>query len=311
MNDSAQSGAALKALKDNIAKVIIGQDDAIDLAIICLLADGHLLIEDIPGVGKTTLAKAFANSIALPITRIQFTADMLPSDIIGISVFDKEENAFKFHKGPIFTNIVLADEINRAEPRAQSALLEVMVERQISVDARIYKLTRPFMVIATQNPLDYSGTYPLPDSQRDRFLFCISLGYPSQDAERKILLSQQREKLVDSLEPVLNAEQFEHFAELVDAVHVDSSILDYILDIAAQSRQSSLFKLGISTRACIDWLRAAKARAVYLGRDFVLPDDVRNLAPHALAHRVHPSGQSTKSAKALLHDILQNSPMPI
>ena len=273
----------LTALCDNISRVLRGQNDAIEMTVICFLSGGHLLIEDVPGVGKTTLACAFAQSLQLPNRRIQFTSDILPSDILGVNIYDPREARFSFHEGPIFTNILLADEINRAEPRAQSALLEAMFERQVTVDGVTRALPSPFMVIATQNPVDFSGTFPLPDSQLDRFLFCISLGYPSEEAERELL---KRNTHAQTPEPVLEPEMLDSITALIDDIHVSDEIIDDILKLVHATRNDPRILQGASTRTMLDLRRAACARAILHKREFVLPDDIRILAPSAIAHRI-------------------------
>lgn len=291
----------IKALRDNIHTVLHGQEEAVELTIICFLASGHLLIEDVPGVGKTTLASAFAQSLGLDNKRLQFTSDILPSDILGVNIYDPKESKFVFHEGPIFTNILLADEINRAEPRAQSALLEAMFEHQVSLDGVTRDLPQPFMVIATQNPVDFSGTFPLPDSQLDRFLFRISMGYPDEDSERIILRSGIRKT---TLKPVLSPKDIEELIQAADNVHVSDEIVDLILSIIHKTREHSLVAQGASTRAMIDLTQAAKARAFVHERDFVLPDDVKNLAPAALAHRIRLVARANMSPERLIESLL-------
>lgn len=279
----------LQCLRDNIRAVLLGQDEAIELAIICFLASGNLLIEDVPGVGKTTLASAFALSLGLAHRRIQFTSDILPSDILGVSIYEPERKSFVFHEGPIFTNILLADEINRAEPRAQSALLEAMFEKRVSIDGVSRDLPSPFMVIATQNPVDFSGTFPLPDSQLDRFLFCINMGYPDENAELQILKHGFQSR---HIEPVLSHEDIVALRNDVEKRYVSDEIYRLILKIVHATRENAHIVQGASTRAMIDLLQAVKARALYHDRDFVLPDDVRTLAPVALAHRIRTTAQA-------------------
>ena len=287
----------IQALRDNIATVLKGQTDAVEMAVICFLASGHLLIEDVPGVGKTTLASAFAQSLGLSYRRLQFTSDILPSDILGVSIFDPKASEFVFHEGPIFTNILLADEINRAEPRAQSALLEAMFERQVSLDGVTRDLPDPFMVIATQNPVDFSGTFPLPDSQLDRFLFRISMGYPDEASEREILRSSARPA---PLKPVLDAAKIQQHYEAVEAVHASDEIMDDVLRLVHKTRTSAMIIQGASTRAMRDLLQAAKARALVHKRDFVLPEDIQNLAVPALAHRIRLASSASADERAVI-----------
>lgn len=287
----------IQALRDNIATVLKGQTDAVEMAVICFLASGHLLIEDVPGVGKTTLASAFAQSLGLSYRRLQFTSDILPSDILGVSIFDPKASEFVFHEGPIFTNILLADEINRAEPRAQSALLEAMFERQVSLDGVTRDLPDPFMVIATQNPVDFSGTFPLPDSQLDRFLFRISMGYPDEASEREILRSSARPA---PLKPVLDAAKIQQLYEAVEAVHASDEIMDDVLRLVHKTRTSAMIIQGASTRAMRDLLQAAKARALVHKRDFVLPEDIQNLAVPALAHRIRLASSASADERAVI-----------
>ena len=287
----------IQALRDNIATVLKGQTDAVEMAVICFLASGHLLIEDVPGVGKTTLASAFAQSLGLSYRRLQFTSDILPSDILGVSIFDPKASEFVFHEGPIFTNILLADEINRAEPRAQSALLEAMFERQVSLDGVTRDLPDPFMVIATQNPVDFSGTFPLPDSQLDRFLFRISMGYPDEASEREILRSSARPA---PLKPVLDAAKIQQLYEAVEAVHASDEIMDDVLRLVHKTRTSAMVIQGASTRAMRDLLQAAKARALVHKRDFVLPEDIQNLAVPALAHRIRLASSASADERAVI-----------
>ena len=291
----------LKALRDNIHAVLHGQDEAVEIAIICFLASGHLLIEDVPGVGKTTLASAFAQSLGLDYKRIQFTSDILPSDILGVNIYDPKDCRFTFHQGPIFTHILLADEINRAEPRAQSALLEAMFEAQVSVDGTTRELPTPFMVIATQNPVDFSGTFPLPDSQLDRFLLRISMGYPDEASERAILRAPMHKPM---LSPVLNREDIDSLLKTVPTVHASEEIEDLVLKLVHATRSHALIAQGASTRAMIDLLHAAKARAFVHNRDFVLPDDVKKLAPLALSHRIRLVARANTDAQGLIESML-------
>lgn len=291
----------VQKLIQNIHTVLKGHDNAVEHAVICFIAGGHLLIEDVPGVGKTTLAHALARSSGLAYRRLQFTSDILPSDILGVSVYDPKATDFYFFDGPIFTNVLLADEINRAEPRAQSALLEAMFERQVSIDGTTRPLPNPFMVIATQNPVDLSGTFPLPDSQLDRFLFRIEMGYPSDDAEWEILKSP---KLTNDITPVLSFGDVEKLQQNVDLVFASDEILKEIQSIAHKTRQHPALSVGISTRAMLDLLHVARARALVHNRDFVLPDDVYTLAIPTLSHRIRIAPQSTAIAEDIIAEII-------
>ncbi len=291
----------LESVKQNIASVLRGQNDAIDMTLICFLARGHLLIEDVPGVGKTTLATAFAQSLDLPTRRIQFTSDMLPSDIVGVNIYDPAKCVFTFHEGPIFTHILLADEINRAEPRAQSALLEAMFEHQTTVDGVTRQLPSPFMVIATQNPVDFSGTFPLPDSQLDRFQFCISLGYPAPDAERELLKQATKPPQVQT---ILKREDIDPLFECVEEIQVSDEIIDDLLAIIHATRNDARIVQGASPRAMLDLRRCACARALLHARAFVLPDDLAALATPALAHRIRLSPRAQASAHDIMNELV-------
>ena len=277
-----------------VGQIILGKDREIRMVFTCLLAKGHLLIEDIPGVGKTTLAHALARSSGLSYNRIQFTSDILPADIIGTSIFDKEKQEFKFHQGPLFDQMVLADELNRATPRTQSALLEAMEERQVSVDGVTYQLPNPFFVIATQNQRYHVGTFPLPESQLDRFLMRISLGYPDYQSERKLLLGESRLDLLKKLEPVIPSKTLLEMQSQVPGVHVSEAILDYVQSIIAGSRSGSHHYLGLSPRAGISLVRAAQAFAITEGRDMVLPEDIQAVSGNVLEHRLDPEGSKVK-----------------
>jgi MoxR-like ATPase len=286
-------------------RVLTGQREAIELAVITLLGEGHLLIEDIPGVGKTTLARVLAAAMDVDDSRIQFTPDLLPSDIVGASIFRPQAGIFEFVEGPVFSNIVIADEINRASPKTQSALLEAMQEAHVSVDGKTYRLPRPFMVVATQNPAEMEGTYPLPEAQRDRFMVRMKLGYPSAADEVRMLDSQEFADPLDSIEPVVTAAQVAGMIAAVRALHSSDAVKAYIVDLARATRQLSQVKLGASPRAGIQLLRAAKAAAVLAGRDYVLPDDVQKMLPHVWGHRL-VSGRtvSQESLSAVLEQIL-------
>lgn len=292
----------IQKLRDNIHSVLIGQDQAVEMAIICFLASGHLLIEDVPGVGKTTLASAFSQSLGLDHRRIQFTSDILPSDILGVNIYDPKSTDFIFHEGPIFTNILLADEINRAEPRAQSALLEAMFEQQVSLDGETRPLPSPFMVIATQNPVDFAGTFPLPDSQLDRFLFRISMGYPDEQAERAILRADTHKT---QIAPVLSKADIDDLIQKVKTVHVSDEIVDFVLKVIHETRSHAQILQGASTRAMIDLLDAAKARAFVHNREFVLPDDVQTLAPYVLAHRIRLVARANTDTQTLIRSFVE------
>jgi MoxR-like ATPase len=275
------------AIVANIAEVIQGKDEAIRLALVCLMAEGHLLIEDVPGVGKTSMAKALAASIDCTWHRIQFTPDLLPSDVTGVTVWNRGTGTFEFRAGGIFANIVLGDEINRASPKTQSALLEAMEERQVTVDATTYRLESPFMVIATQNPVEHEGTYPLPESQLDRFLMRISMGYPARRAEIAILDTHGGAMAaIDDLEPVVSAADIRSMIALGQSVHVAPSLKGYIVDLADATRRHRDLSIGVSPRAALGLQRAARARAASLGREYVVPDDLKDLAFPLLEHRL-------------------------
>jgi MoxR-like ATPase len=273
-------------LRANIGRVIKGKPDVIDLVLTAYFAEGHVLIEDVPGVGKTQLARALAASVDSSWARIQFTPDLLPSDVTGVTIFNQASRAFEFHRGPVFANIVLADEINRASPKTQSALLEVMEEQQVSVDATSHAVPRPFMVIATQNPVDMDGTYPLPEAQLDRFLVRTAIGYPSHRAELEIVLSQDGTSAASRLRPVLSAVDARSMVQAVTRVAAGDNVADYLVRLVSATRSHRDLRLGASTRASVALLKAAKARALASGRHFVTPDDIKSLAVPVLAHRL-------------------------
>ena len=284
--------SAIERALSSLSNVILGKNQQLKLSMCCLLADGHLLIEDLPGMGKTTLSHALAQVFGLKYSRIQFTSDLLPADIIGVSIFEKNpdtgEGAFRFHQGPVFAQVVLADEINRATAKSQSALLEAMEERQVTVEGQTRPLPEPFFVIATQNPSSQAGTFPLPESQLDRFLMCISLGYPDQRAERELLEGVSRRHLVDDLKTVINSETLVALRRAVDDVKASPAVLDYLQRILAFSRNDSRFTHGLSPRAGIALLRAAKAWAVIDGRSFLIPEDLQAVLASVVDHRLKP-----------------------
>jgi MoxR-like ATPase len=304
-------------LQRSIARAIYGKEEAIQLALITLLARGHLLIEDVPGVGKTTLAQALAKSFHCSFQRIQFTSDLLPSDVLGVSVYNPESREFEFRSGPIFANVVLADEINRTTPRTQSALLEAMNEAQVTVDGKTLPLPQPFLVIATQNPVEHHGTYPLPESQLDRFLMRIRMGYPSHETEREILRKRALDDPIQSLEPVADVHDVLGMQNAVAQVKVDSSLHDYALEIVARTRQSDQLSLGVSPRGTLMLQRAAQARAFLDGRAYCVPDDFKHLAVSVFSHRVvassrHASLQKkTESTEAVLREIVESVTVPV
>jgi MoxR-like ATPase len=276
----------IRRLEENVGRVVRGKPEAIRLAVLALLARGHILIEDVPGVGKTTLAQALARSLGLAFQRIQFTSDLLPSDIIGVSIFNQVRQEFEFVPGPLFANVVLADEINRATPKTQSALLEAMSEHRVSVERKRFTLPEPFVVLATQNPLEYLGTFPLPESQLDRFLISLRLGYPPRDDERELLVSGGVEEILERLQPAVTKEELVALQARVAEVRVADKLTEYILTLAESTRRGGEFLLGVSTRAVQGLFRAAQALALCEGRGFVIPDDLQRLAPAVLAHRV-------------------------
>ena len=278
----------LSRLADQISTIVVGKRPQIEDCIACLLAGGHLLIEDVPGVGKTTLAHALAVSLGLDFRRVQFTADLMPSDLIGVSVFERAKDAFVFHPGPVFAQVLLADEINRAGPKSQSALLEAMEEQQVSVENETRALPKPFFVIATQNPSDQLGTYPLPESQLDRFLLRITLGYPDRSAERELLSGGDRRQATAQLRPVMTPAELVAAQQQVLAVRAAPPLLDYLQALIAATRSGAWFTQGLSPRAGIAALRVAKARALMGGRDYVAPDDLQAVLPQAIAHRLVP-----------------------
>ena len=304
--------ALIRRLEENVGRALVGKPDVVRLAVVGLLARGHVLIEDVPGVGKNTLAAALARSIGAGFQRIQFTSDMLPSDVLGVSVYQPERSEFVFRPGPIFTNIVLADEINRTTPKTQSSLLEAMNEGQVSLDHTTHPLPRPFMVLATQNPREHTGTYPLPESQLDRFLLRIRVGYPAR-ADEKGILRGAAVPALDRLEAVLEARDVVSLQDAADRVRVEESLLDYLVALVAASRASPFLALGVSPRGSLALLRAARARALADGRDYLVPDDVKSLAGPVLAHRVIPKASdpgAVTDAEAIVRLIVQDVAVP-
>lgn len=300
-------------LLDNLEKVIIGKRNALELMVIGLLAEGHILIEDVPGVGKTVTARTLAKSLGCSFSRLQFTPDMLPSDVTGVSIFNQQTRDFEFRNGPIFGQIVLADEINRATPKTQAALLEAMDERQVTVDGITHPLPHPFMVLATQNPIEYEGTFPLPEAQLDRFLLRIRLGYPNHDDEVRVLESQQVRHPIESIQPVCSDADILASAEAVRAIYISPIVKRYIVDLTTRTRQVNDVYLGASPRGSLGLARAAQARAALAGRDHVLPDDVKALASAVLAHRiiVNPSARLREiTAERIVQEVLAEVPVP-
>ena len=318
LTDTAPAGLAdlqesATRITANIELVIEGKPDVVRLALVVLLAEGHLLIEDVPGVGKTMLAKALARSIDCSVRRIQFTPDLLPSDVTGVSVFDQTTREFEFKPGAIFANLVVGDEINRASPKTQSALLEAMEERQVTVDGVTYVLEAPFMVIATQNPIEMEGTYPLPEAQRDRFTARVSMGYPSAAAELDMLDTHGGPAALDDLEPVADAVEVRKLIDVVRGVHVSDEVRRYIVGLVTATRQAPELRLGASPRASLQLLRASRALAGLQGRDYVLPDDVQDLAGAVLAHRLLPTAEAQVSGRppeAVVGDLVARVPLP-
>lgn len=310
----SEAASLVNALRENINSVVLGKPEVVESCLTALLAGEHLLLEDVPGVGKTLVGKAIARSISGEFRRIQFTSDLLPSDIVGSNVFNARTSEFSFHKGPIFANVVLADEINRAPPRTQSALLEAMSERQVSVDGETLVLPNPFIVIATQNPFEMEGTYSLPESQMDRFLLRVSMGYPGRNEERQVLTSHRRTDPVNELKSVVTFEQLQRVQGIVREIKVDPSIENYLLDIANKTRNSDELRVGVSTRAVLSVYRAAQARAVLANRDFVIPDDVKTLAVAAMSHRVIAKGLlragQRSAVETIVSRLIENVPVP-
>ncbi|WP_338016005.1 AAA family ATPase [Cognatilysobacter segetis] len=297
---------ALDRAQTQVNTLLLGKSHEVRLAFVALLADGHILIEDLPGLGKTTLAHALAATVGLQFQRVQFTSDLLPADILGVSVFDAARQAFEFHPGPVFTQVLLADEINRAPPRTQSALLEAMAEHQVTIDGTTHALPSPFFVIATQNPVDLSGTYPLPDSQLDRFLLRLSLGYPGEDAERELLAGTDRRVLIADVMPCFADGEFDAVRAAVAQVHASDALIAYVQALLARSRRHPGVRVGLSPRAGLALLRASRAHALLLGRLHVVPEDVQALFCHVASHRLvvdADAGSDGAVAKAILHSV--------
>ncbi|MCA9126927.1 MAG: MoxR family ATPase [Planctomycetales bacterium] len=309
------SAQHLLNLRNNMEHAVLGKPDVIKLTVTALLAAEHILLEDVPGVGKTLIAKALARSIAGRFTRLQFTPDLLPSDITGSSIYNSTDGQFTFNAGPIFANVILADEINRAPPRTQSALLEAMGEGQVSIDGETHQLPDPLLVIATQNPFEFEGTYLLPESQLDRFLLRISIGYPNRDSEKQLLETHRQGEPTDSLQPVLPLDQIKELQTQVRHVRFDEALVDYLLDIVHATRDSSAVQIGISTRGAIAYYRAAQAFATVENRNHVVPDDIKRLAIPVLSHRIVPRGvlpgADRSASEELVRQIVSDVPVPI
>jgi MoxR-like ATPase len=317
MTIDPRRSAQLAQLRDNIAAVFQGKEEVVRLAVTCMLANGHLLVEDVPGVGKTLLAQSLAVSVGLKFARVQFTSDLLPTDILGVNVFDQKSGEFRFKAGPIFANIILADEINRTAPRTQSSLLEAMAERRVSIDDVTYELPKPFLVVATQNPLESHGTYPLPESQLDRFLMRVTVGYPPREVERKLLIERGGVDPITQIKPIFGPNDLKELMAEVDTVRFDPSLADYVLAIAEATRNTARLSTGVSTRGALALQRAARAYAMVLGRSFVVPDDIKRLAIPVLSHRVSLGtgeavvGSSRAAAEGVIREILARVEAPV
>ncbi|MCK5003388.1 MAG: AAA family ATPase [Gammaproteobacteria bacterium] len=310
-NLAKASTGLLKQAANSIAQVILGKDDQIRLALTCLVAQGHLLIEDTPGVGKTTLAHTIAQVMGLDFQRIQFTSDLLPADILGAAIYNREQAVFEFHKGPVFSNFILADEVNRATPKTQSALLEAMEEKQVTVEGETRALPQPFFVIATQNPVHQLGTYPLPESQLDRFLMRIHLGYPDQKAERELLQGADRRQMIEHLKPVLNAGKLLTIQKQAAKIHVADALLDYIQAVLEFTRNSPMFEFGLSPRGGLALLNAARALALIEGQEYVLPEHIKTVMPAVVNHRLEVSSDElSNQGKTAASYISSSVPIP-
>ena len=316
MPDIASVASTAQAIRDNIARVIVGKEHAVDLLLVALFTEGHVLLEDVPGIGKTTLARSLARSLDCAFQRLQFTPDLLPSDVTGVNVFNQKSADFEFRPGPILAQVVLADEINRAGPRTQSALLEAMEERQVTVDGVTYPLPRPFLVLATQNPVELEGTFPLPEAQIDRFLLRLELGYPTPEEERAILRRFRQEQPLDSLQPVVSPGEIMRLAQICRSVFVSTAVEAYIVALTRASREHSGVLLGASPRGSLALYRSSQALAAMRGRDYVLPDDVQGLVAPALAHRLIATSQARlrgaqRAVANILDEIVKSVPVPV
>ncbi|MFL6011290.1 MAG: AAA family ATPase [Gaiellaceae bacterium] len=312
--DTAEAAETVRALIENLARVVHAPEDTLRLCVLCLLGEGHLILEDFPGVGKTMLAKALARSLDVSFSRMQFTPDLLPSDVTGVNVFNQRSNEFEFRPGPVFANLLLVDEINRASPKTQAALLECMQEQQVTIDGVSYELARPFMVMATQNPIEYEGTYPLPEAQLDRFTMRIAIGYPPLSEEAKMLTEQTADPPLDALEPVLDASEAVRLADEAKTIYVEESLNRYVVALLRTTRGDSRLYLGASPRAGIALLRVAKARALAAGRTFLEPDDVKAVAVPVLAHRLILAPEARSSGltgEQIVQETLEKTPVPV